>query len=1167
MCLEQSHDGAPLRKNQCTSCAALKKDRAFLAALERAKMPPSATSKIRTLTRAQLEARSSAQAAKIKQLTKTIVRGAESADAAASSSGPLPVSLRRIVDGLMVLNDNPAIEVADCLPVLDVLHGAVKNMNIAKPRGRRHTEHARSMMMYEWILYNYGPRAMRFVAANLNGPMCETTVKAGLNSVPEYRCGFRGSRQVLPIVVALLKEAMEAADVPFGQVPYELSEDETNTNSEVEWDQRTDTLRNFCGRYGECAGRASKCRCPQEHHQCESNFEVPVGSAEVAFANIVAAFQDCKRGNYARVIMINPLHPDLPKIPVFVSATCNMFDNAAVRFQWEVIDALCDECGLGDVLGPRVGHASDGDSRRRKLQLEDMTPKTGCRYKPLTCAAFELSGVGSEVPGRAPVIAGHGQDFVHNGKKMVNPLDLDSKNLLLGEHAVTIGHMLIVTSQFQAHEHQCAERDIQRLDRQNWASAQALFKTPMLKCLAKLHEEKKVPCLGTLVYLRMINRYISVFYSLSLSLADRIKRVSFTLHFLCRWRMWVLKSRKHTLEQNFISRESYLDVLISAHQVILVIRLFRDHCNGVPVCLAELGSDCCESFFSAQGSWVVNKRNYTTNQLLLNTRKIVRSERIRVDKDGPSFGKPTTDRRPNWKGEDPPDAVRANMSDYASVSDFHIGVLWKEGDEWAKRELASLGMVPNTRTHTGDLKWWGEQQCPMVGGKSPCDDGYASGGDDDPSCAETADGSSDDDDDDDDEGDGGGGAGFRMGPRCSEYKNGCRFLCLAKSMTANGIANTLGCTRETLWLRFEQYPDSMFAQCRENHRLCYTRGSEVPVPHGVRMSAADYVNFGRDERGRVLHYVRRDWTAGLYVGLRNTTTVVGGLEITTARYLRLPRDMTVMEIAAMLKCQPGRLVRSLKTRLRQSPAFRDVTSVCSYPKNTDILIPLGFRLDVGVFMSIPTEVENDGEVYVYAADWNAEESRYNESESAPEADIPCIEKQARDAVLPDGTRMHKATLVRYLNEHPHLFGEESRKLDVNRLLRVIQGAKNSTRTGGPAQNDNVVLAVGIGDFVEFLQGAHRRVGLIIEIFNARHESPDEEDANSHRTRYYNPVDMAGPAPATLEFTIHMCTQRRRAFTITKSKLTVKAATCVQLVEMDYADSVYMRKSSRPLQVQ
>ena len=110
------------------------------------------------------------------------------------------------------------------------------------------------------------------------------------------------------------------------------------------------------------------------------------------------------------------------------------------------------------------------------------------------------------------------------------------------------------------------------------------------------------------------------------------------------------------------------------------------------------------------------------------------------------------------------------------------------------------------------------------------------------------------------------------------------------------------------------------------------------------------------------------------------------------------------------------------------------------------------------------------------------------------SDLELIEKPARDAILLDGTRVHKATLVRYFNEHPHLFGEESRKLDVNRLLMVIQGAKNSTNTTGPAQDGSLTLAVGIGDFVEFLQGTHRRVGLIIEIFNARHESQDEEDA-------------------------------------------------------------------------
>jgi hypothetical protein len=152
------------------------------------------------------------------------------------------------------------------------------------------------------------------------------------------------------------------------------------------------------------------------------------------------------------------------------------------------------------------------------------------------------------------------------------------------------------------------------------------------------------------------------------------------------------------------------------------------------------------------------------------------------------------------------------------------------------------------------------------------------------------------------------------------------------------------------------------------------------------------VNFGRDERGRVLHYIRQDWAAGSYVGLWNTTEIVGGLEVRTPRYLRLPRQMTVLEVAEMTKCQPGWLISTTKTRLRHSPAFRDVTSVCSYPKNTNMLIPPGFRLDGGVFNSIPTENGNDGEVYVYAADWDTEESQYNETEGATEADLPSIEK-------------------------------------------------------------------------------------------------------------------------------------------------------------------------------
>jgi hypothetical protein len=101
---------------------------------------------------------------------------------------------------------------------------------------------------------------------------------------------------------------------------------------------------------------------------------------------------------------------------------------------------------------------------------------------------------------------------------------------------------------------------------------------------------------------------------------------SFVVHFLCRWRMWIVTSKSHSLSAHFVSREAYQDVLISCHQIILVVRLFRDHCPDVPVCFDELGSDCCESFFSSHGSWVVNKRNYTVDQMIRNSQKMVRCE-------------------------------------------------------------------------------------------------------------------------------------------------------------------------------------------------------------------------------------------------------------------------------------------------------------------------------------------------------------------------------------------------------------------------------------------------------------------------------------------------------------------------------------------------------------
>ena len=79
--------------------------------------------------------------------------------------------------------------------------------------------------------------------------------------------------------------------------------------------------------------------------------------------------------------MMNPLHRKLPRVVLLLQATCNRFTHNEVLHQWLVLDALCESI-LDLVLGPGIGHACDGDSRRRKLMLNQLIGVVD-RYHPI----------------------------------------------------------------------------------------------------------------------------------------------------------------------------------------------------------------------------------------------------------------------------------------------------------------------------------------------------------------------------------------------------------------------------------------------------------------------------------------------------------------------------------------------------------------------------------------------------------------------------------------------------------------------------------------------------------------------------------------------------------------------------------------------------------------
>ena len=106
-------------------------------------------------------------------------------------------------------------------------------------------------------------------------------------------------------------------------------------------------------------------------HKCLFDKRIVIGDDENSYDRMVKAFQEHQVGGYARAILLNPLHPNLPRVVLWLTPTCNRFTHVDVEKQWtSILTEYKKE--LESVLGPLIGQSSDGDSRRAKLQMQNM---------------------------------------------------------------------------------------------------------------------------------------------------------------------------------------------------------------------------------------------------------------------------------------------------------------------------------------------------------------------------------------------------------------------------------------------------------------------------------------------------------------------------------------------------------------------------------------------------------------------------------------------------------------------------------------------------------------------------------------------------------------------------------------------------------------------------
>ena len=452
------------------------------------------------------------------------------------------------------------------------------------------------------LLNKYGgPRSHHLLKANTAGPHRRSSERFWRKHAEVQNPGI--NKHAFQKCVDILSPLLLQLGLGDGEVlPCEIAIDETGIISDINYDERLDTLIGCCG------------KTDDENHKCRPCVVV-LGDDEETQGKISEWCTKGIRAPYAQLILLNPLSPRLPRLALALLPTCNTFTHLDVAETNKMLTGLFEEflAPLGLVL---TGFASDGDARRFKVQKSRMLRtelSSGSRFS-LMHPGFTFHGLVDESNGHVSNI--DMQDPKHDVKKLMGAL-CSHRILHVGKHLASHSHNALTFEHYGAEatgmDRACVVRD----DRQNFLApvrCSGLKNDAMLKDLeaGAGPNVRAIDTAGTRAYLGVMREFALVFFSKKKTLTERIEMASYGIHFMRYMRNYVDEAPGLTLKDNFVARQTFEHHSLALHSAILLILAFAQMCPSQPCPLELTGSDGCEKFFSAMagcGKIQSHKRN------------------------------------------------------------------------------------------------------------------------------------------------------------------------------------------------------------------------------------------------------------------------------------------------------------------------------------------------------------------------------------------------------------------------------------------------------------------------------------------------------------------------------------------------------------------------------
>ena len=189
------------------------------------------------------------------------------------------------------------------------------------------------------------------------------------------------------------------------------------------------------------------------------------------------------------------------------------------------------------------------------------------------------------------------------------------------------------------------------------------------------------------------------------SLLDRVKLSSFVVHMIYFGTEYIWHScHGYYLKDNWLTRESITDCLISFHSAVLHMMIMQDLFPHLPV---ALHLSLAQIVVKISSPFLDNMSRISTTFALVRLEcmsHIEKTEQIKYDEDGSLFQESGQRRIFWWKGNST--SCEYNLQDYASISNDALGEAWLSGFRLAQERACYVEMKNVLLAHGKWMKPW-----------------------------------------------------------------------------------------------------------------------------------------------------------------------------------------------------------------------------------------------------------------------------------------------------------------------------------------------------------------------------------------------------------------------------------------------------------------------------